>query len=130
MLTAKKNRALTQAEYDLIRWILEHGSADAQEYIVQLDKAEATLWRCECGCASINLEIKGYPLAPPGVHILGDFVFGEYIEMAGVFVFSSDGILSGLEVYGIAGDAPKNLPKQESLRSFQSAVNESSRVHD
>ena len=40
--------------------------------------------------------------------------------MYGVFIFESGGILSGVEVYSLAADAPSSLPDPEQLRSFDS----------
>ena len=82
--------------------------------------AEVTPWRCPCGCASINFQIAGHPAAPPGVHILAEFVFGE--PLSGVFIYESNGILSGLEVCGLAGDAPNWLPEPQALLPWQSAT--------
>jgi len=110
------NRPLTDAERQLTRWMLEHGIPQAKDFLPQLEAAEVTPWRCPCGCASINFQIKGYSKAPPGVHILGDFVFGSEGNESGIFIYESGGILSGLEVYGMAGDAPKSLPSPELLR--------------
>jgi hypothetical protein len=110
------NRQLTDREERLVRWMLEHGSPEAADFLPQLELAEVTPWRCQCGCASINFRIRGKAAPPPGVHIIADFVFGEEDTMSGVFVFEKDGILSGLEVYGLAGDAPKSLPEPEVLR--------------
>lgn len=67
---------------------------------------------------SINFQIKGREPAPPGVHILGDFIFGPVTAPAGIFIFESGGLLSGIEVYGLAGDAPAQLPRKETLRHF------------
>jgi hypothetical protein len=111
-----KNRQLTDAERHLARWMLEHGKPEAHEFLSQLDVAEVTPWRCPCGCASINFQIEGRPLAPPGVHILADFVFGDDQNLSGIFIFEKAGILSGLEVYGLAADAPTSLPGPDSLR--------------
>jgi len=36
--------------------------------------------------------------------------------VSGIFLYESKGILSGLEVYGLAGEAPKSLPEPEVLR--------------
>lgn len=47
-------RKLTEKEYRLARWLLEHGNEDAPGYVDQLEAAEATDWKCECGCASFN----------------------------------------------------------------------------
>lgn len=116
--TNDDNRPLTADEFRLARWMLEHGSADARDFLPQLEQAEVTSWKCPCGCASVNFRVKGYPPAPPGVHILGDFVFGGDDNLCGIFIYESAGILSGLEVCGYATDAPRLLPAPESLRSI------------
>ena len=112
------SRPLTDDELRLARWMLENGGPDARGYLSQLEAAEATTWRCECGCASFNFKVRGRPEAPPGVRILGDFVFGTEADLAGVFIFESNGTLSGVEVYGLAGDAPAALPEPKSLRPW------------
>ena len=112
------NRDLTDHERRLVRWMLEHGSPEASGFLPQLEIAEVTPWRCPCGCASISFHIRGKPAAPPGVHPIADFVFGEGDTLSGIFVYEKDGILSGLEVYGLPGDAPKSLPEPEALRPF------------
>jgi hypothetical protein len=117
------NRPLTDDERELARYMLMRGGSEAMLFLVQLEQAEVTPWRCPCGCASINFQIKGRPKADPGVHILGDFVCGPEDSPSGIFVFESGGILSGIEVYGLAGDAPKLLPAPSELRPFEQARN-------
>lgn len=112
------NRTLTERERELAEWMLRHGTAEALGYLDQLRRAQVTPWKCECGCASINFQIDGHPPAPPGVHMLGDFTFGPEGGESGAFIYSCEGILSGLEVYGLAGDAPKELPRPDDLRSW------------
>ena len=112
------NRKLTDHERRLVRWMLEHGHPEAARFLPQLELAEVTPWKCQCGCASINFQIRGRPEAPPGVHPIADFLFGEGEKLSGIFLFEKDEILSGLEVYGLAGDAPKSLPEPEELRVF------------
>ena len=90
--------------------MLENGSPEARAFLGQLADAEVTSWRCPCGCASINFQVKGHPPAPPGVHILGDFLCGPVEAPAGAFIYESGGLLSGLEVYALASDAPAVLP--------------------
>ena len=104
------NRALTASERALATWMLENGAEEARSYLAQLDEVEVTPWRCPCGCASINFQVKGHPPAPPGVHILGDFLCGPVDAPAGAFIYESGGLLSGLEVYSLASDAPLVLP--------------------
>jgi hypothetical protein len=116
--TTGDNRPLTDPERQVVQWMLEHGSREAKAFLEQLANAEVTPWRCPCGCASINFQIKGYPKAPPGVHVLADFFFGSDEELSGIFVYENAGILSGLEVYGLMGNAPKTLPSPDLLRPF------------
>jgi hypothetical protein len=118
MSTPTGNRPLTGEERALAQWMLEHGNADAKQFIPQLELAEVTPYRCPCGCATIDFQIKGHPPAPPGVHILADFVFGDGTNLSGIFIYEKAGLLSGLEVYGLAGDAPKKLPSADELRPF------------
>jgi hypothetical protein len=111
------NRELTDHERRLLRWMLEHGNPEAERFLPQLELAEVTPWKCPCGGASMNFRIRGRPEATPGVHPIADFIYGEGYEANGIFLFEKDGILSGLEVYGLAGDAPKSLPEPEELRA-------------
>ncbi len=112
------NRQLTGHERRLVRWMLEHGGPESAAYLPQLELAEVTPWRCPCGCASINFHIRDQPDASPGVHPIADFVFGDGENLSGIFLFENDGILSGLEVYGLSGEAPASLPEPEALRPF------------
>ena len=111
-------RPLTAQERSLAQWMLEHGNPEASTFLPQLAQADATTWRCPCGCASFNFKVEGKSEAPPGVNILGDFVVGEGEAMFGIFIFESGGILSGLEVYSLAADAPRVLPTPEQLRPW------------
>lgn len=121
MVPAIANRPLTEAEFELARFMLESGNAEGRVFLAQLALVEVTPWRCPCGCTSINFQVRGRPLAPPGVHILGDFVFGTQDDLAGAFIFESGGLLGGIEVYGPAGEAPAQLPSPGVLRPLPSA---------
>lgn len=102
--------------------MLKHGTEEATQYLGQLDLAEVTPWKCLCGCASINFQIRGHAEPPPGVHILGDFMINQGDHPSGIFIFSSGDLLRGIEVYGMAGDAPTVLPRSESLSAFESGT--------
>jgi hypothetical protein len=115
------NRQLTDHERRLVRWMLEHGGPEAGRFLPQLDEVEVTPWECGCGCPSINVQLRGRPEAPPGVHPLADFVFGEGETLSGIFVYASEGILSGLEVFGYGAEVPKSLPQPEELRPISYA---------
>jgi hypothetical protein len=111
-----QNRPLTGHEHSLARWMLENGTAEAKEYLGQLELAEVTPWKCQCGCASINFQLKGHPEAVPGVHILGDYLMGSGESLSGAFIFSSENVLSGIELYALTGDASPVLPWPQELR--------------
>jgi hypothetical protein len=52
------------------------------------------------------------------MNILSEYLFGDEADPKGIFVWECNGILAGLEVYGLAADAPKILPRVESLRPY------------
>ena len=118
----QNNRDLSANEHRLVQWMLEHGSAEAREFLPQLAVARVTPWRCECGCASFHLFIPGYRLPSGGVHPIADFVFGTGTEHSGIFAYEQGGTLSGVEVYGLAGDAPSTLPTPDMLQPFSNAT--------
>lgn len=115
------DRRLSKEEHNLVRWMLEHGKPEAASFLSQLEQALVSSWRCPCGCASLNFAVPGLPKPQGGLNVLGDFLFGSQSELSGVFVYEQAGVLSGLEVYGLAGDAPKALPSTASLRQFSDA---------
>ena len=111
------NRPLTEAEVQLARWMLENGTAMALTFLGQIEQAEVTSWRCQCGCASINFQIKDQPAASAGVTVLGDYIYGDSGQESGAFIFERGGLLSGIEVYGLSGDAPAILTATKELRA-------------
>jgi len=111
---------LTRQEKELVQWMLNHGEPKAQAFLPQLERVQVTPERCPCGCASINFSIEGSPEPSGGMHVLANFVFGSEDDLNGAFVFEQGGTLSGVEVYGLTGDAPKALPAIEDLRLIES----------
>lgn len=112
------NRKLTATEMNLVRWMLEHSRPEAAAFLPQLEKAQVVPWQCPCGCASFNLAVQGLPEPSGGIHPVADFVYGTDDSLSGIFVFERGGVLAGVEVYGLTGDAPKSLPCPEALRPF------------
>ena len=116
-----KNRPLSASEFSLARWMLENGKPEAGEFLDQLASATVTSWRCPCGCGSINFHVEGGPATPTErIHILGDYFCGPEDAPSGIFIFAKAGILSGIEIYGLASDPLTELPHEESLRDFVS----------
>lgn len=97
--------------------MLERGDPSGSTFLPQLERA-AVVSRCPCGCASIDFEVSGMPEPSGGLRILGDYVFGDDADLAGAFIFERAGVLAGIEVYGLAGEAPRTLPEPGSLRPF------------
>jgi hypothetical protein len=120
-MSNQHNRPLTETERALAQSMLERGTAEAKPYIAQLDAAEVTPWKCTCGCASLHFQIRGHDEPPSGggLHILGDFLMGEGEHLSGAFIYSKHGLLRGIEVYGLASDAPRAMPKPEDLRAIE-----------
>lgn len=98
------NRPLTASEMTLVRWLLQHGTPQALASLPQLDRARITS-RCYCGCASINFAIDDVvPLPGNGISILADYEWqAPGGELFGVFVFERSGLLAGLEVWSQDG---------------------------
>lgn len=111
-------RPLTDEERTLLRWMLENGGDEARAFLPQLDRAEATTWKCPCGCVSFNLAIHGHTEPQPGWGGVADFVFGNDANCFGICVLEKAGVLQGVEVYGFGVDAPRLLPKTDELRPF------------
>jgi hypothetical protein len=123
-------RDLTDEERVLTRWIIENGSEDSSRFLQQLEQAKVCS-KCSCGCASVDFEINGStPSKESGMEIIGDFVYGDENTMCGVFVFSQDNQLSGLEVYPLAVDeAPKSLPSASILRPITTEIKSTEPAH-
>jgi hypothetical protein len=103
------DRPLTEAERSLTRWMLEQGGVEALPYLAHLEAAHVVS-RCGCGCASINFEVAGMPAPTGGMHILADVVYDGPDGTTGAFVFEQNGVLGGVEIYGLEGGAPAVLP--------------------
>jgi hypothetical protein len=97
---------------------LEHGTQQAAEYLQQIDGARVVS-RCYCGCASVNFAINNLvPTRSDSTDILSDYEWQSAGgELLGVFVFARGGLLAGLEVWSQDGLATATaLPDIEQLR--------------
>ena len=116
------NRPLTNQENALVRWLLENGKPEAAPFLQQLPQVSVTPWKCQCGCASINFVVQGNPEQSGGLNPLADFLFGSESDLSGIFVYEQAGVLAGLEVYGLTGEASKVLPSIDALRPWSDAA--------
>jgi hypothetical protein len=113
-----RDRELTAEERHLLRWMLEHGGAEAAPFLSQVDQVRVTSFRCPCGCASINLRAPGRDEPSGGIRPVAEFVIRDGDEVSGAFVYVQSGQLGGIEVYGGTGDAPKRLPSPAQLHPW------------
>jgi len=117
-----EDRPLSPEERSLTLWMLEHGRPESATFLPQLDRARVVS-RCPCGCASVDFAIDGkQPPLGKDMQMLGDFLFGDEKDLCGAFVFARGGLLAGLEVYGLAVDAPTILPAPAALRPVPSPL--------
>lgn len=109
------SRELLTNELLLVGWMLEHGTAEAKGFKRELS-ALKVMSACSCGCPSINFTKDWVS----GMQILSDYEFDdEKGGLAGVFLFSYDNKLAGLEFWSIDGIAePAKIPHPSQLRCF------------
>ena len=99
-----QDRALTAAEYELVEWLLEHGTSSTQDYKAQLE----SLWvvaKCSCGCASIDFSVDGkVPESTSRMDVLSDFCWEtDSGALQGCFLFARGNQLAGLELWSVDG---------------------------
>jgi hypothetical protein len=110
------DRPLSDQERSTVRWLLEHGDSDNSEFLRQLDNARVVCL-CTCGCASIDFSISGRRPTQFAMHVLSDYQWRtEDGHLCGAFVFEQDGLLAGLDLYSIDGQAtPDAIPPIRNL---------------
>lgn len=115
-------RPLTEEEDTLLRWILEHGSAEARSFLPQVEGIRAVR-SCICGCPTIrlvvseNLQLGFHPTSRIVCDLEGKTAKGELV---GVLLFHDNGKLAELEAYSIDGEIQSEtneygFPEVESL---------------
>jgi hypothetical protein len=112
-------RPLTEDETSLVRWLLEHGTAEAAAFLPQLGRT-CVATRCACGCRSIDFAIDGRRSpVETGQQVLSEYFWKDSAGHAfGVFVFASGGMLGGLDIYSADGLGENcKLPSIEQLQS-------------
>jgi hypothetical protein len=113
------NRPITEQEGLLIKWLLKHGVPGSEEFISQLDSL-TVIWKCRCGCPTVNFALRGESVRSENKHILADYLATVDGQDVGVILFQREGRLSSLEVYSHAGtDKPFGLPEIEALYPWE-----------
>jgi hypothetical protein len=113
-----EKRSLSEKEIELVRWLLENGVEGAENYLSQIDQLRVVS-KCGCGCASVNFGLDGMTLdSKSGLEVLSNYCWGTGGKnLRGIFIFARDKKLAGLEVWSIDGlVTPSALPKISELR--------------
>ena len=112
-------RLLSPAERELTAWLLNHGCSDAPQFLTQLDRAEVVA-HCRCGCASVDFSVAGRRPKTFEMRVLSDYQWkDDRGYLFAVMVFEQDGLLAGLDVWSVDGQAiPRELPPIHSLLPY------------
>ena len=117
------DRPLSPDESALVRWMLAHGTPSAAGFSTQLTDVRVAS-RCGCGCASVDFAVADV-VPPPGngIGILSDFEYRTAEgHLCGAFVFERAGLLAGLEVWSQDGlSTPSVLPAPSQLQPLGGA---------
>jgi len=64
-----QHRPITAKERALIDWLLRHGHPGSGQFLEQLDSL-VVVWKCSCGCPTVNFAREGKPAPQEAEHIL------------------------------------------------------------
>ena len=113
------NRALTQYERDLIRWLIEHSFVkDASQLLPQIDRLRVVA-KCHCGCPTIDFALDGEPVVGKGEQCISDCDAAVNGMPVYVQLWRSNNRISTLEVGSYPGtDQPFELPAIRSILGY------------
>jgi hypothetical protein len=113
-----QRRPITAKERALIDWLLRHGNSGSEQFLEQLDSL-VVVWKCSCGCPTVNFAREGRPVPQESEHILADYLATMDGEDFGIILFQREGRLSSLEVYSQTGtNKPFGLPEIDTIYSY------------
>ncbi|WP_145356711.1 hypothetical protein [Alienimonas californiensis] len=103
-------RPLTDREATLVRWLLTCGGPIGARFLPEVDDLRV-VGLCGCGCASVDFVRGGDGGMRPFARHQWD---GPDGEPCGVFLYTIEDRLAGLEVHSC--DGPAGLPNPSKLR--------------
>ena len=113
-----QRRPIIAKEHALIDWLLRHGNPGSEQFLEQLDSL-VVVWKCSCGCPTVNFAREGRPAPNESEHILADYLATMNGENFGIILFQREGRLSSLEVYSQTGtNKPFGLPEIDTIYSY------------
>jgi hypothetical protein len=111
-------RQLTQQEKDLVRWLAEHSHRETSRLLPQIERLTITS-KCTCGCPTIDFALDGVLPERKNHYLISDWLAEVDGEAVGVMLFETNGQISMLEVYSLAGsDKPFGLPAIASIKGY------------
>jgi hypothetical protein len=123
-IKAPLNRALTEHERDLVRWLIEHSFVEnAARLLQQIDRLSVAA-KCNCGCPTIDFALDGEPVPQKGSGFISDWLADVDGMPVYVQLWVSNDSISSLEVGSLPGsDTPFGLPRIENIRGpFSDAI--------
>jgi hypothetical protein len=111
-------RPLTQQEREVVRWLIENAHRDVGDLSSQIERLTVA-GKCKCGCPTVDFALDGVPVERKGEQLISDWLAEVDGEQVGVMLFQTNGKISTLEVYSLAGsDKPFGLPAIESMKGY------------
>lgn len=111
------NRALTQQERDLIRWLIEHSFVKGASRLLPLIDRLNVVAKCNCGCPTIDFALDGEPVGLKGSGFISDWCADVDGMPVYVQLWVSNDRVCSLEVGSLPGtDEPFGLPSIESIQ--------------
>ena len=113
------NRALSQHERDLVRWLIEHSFAKNPDRLLpQIDRLTVVA-KCTCGCPTVDFGLDGEPVALKGGGFISDWLADVDGMLVYVQLWVTDDRVCSLEVGSLPGtDEPFGLPTIDSIRGY------------
>jgi hypothetical protein len=113
------NRALTQHERDLIRWLIEHSFVnDTSRLLPQIDRLSVVA-KCTCGCPTIDFALDEDPVAQKDEKCISDWLAEVDGMFVGIQLWQTNDRISTLEVHSLLGtDQSFGLPTIESILGY------------
>jgi len=113
------NRALTQKERDLVRWLVDHSFVDSATQLLPQIERLSVISKCTCGCPTVDFALDGEPVSPRGERLISDWLADVNGMPVYVQLWVSNDRISSLEIGSLPGsDQPFGLPAIESIKGY------------
>jgi hypothetical protein len=116
--TPVERRPLSEAERNLVEWLLAHGGPGAAKYKSQVIHLHVVSM-CGCGCPTVDFALQsGRKVGASEIVSEAGGTTPEGVSV-GIILHAREGELSELEVYSTSGlDVSFTLPRSEVLEAY------------